>query len=300
MRISVASGKGGTGKTTVATNLALTAVRMGLNVHMLDCDVEEPNCHLFLKPDIISRASVFVPVPQVDEERCTSCGKCRDICRFNAIALIVGKVLFFNELCHGCGGCTRICPTGAIREVGREVGVVEEGRSNGLEVLQGRLRVGEAMPGPLIRAVKRRIQSDCLNIIDAPPGTSCPVIESVKGSDFVILVTEPTPFGLNDLEIAVGMVRELKLLFGVVINRCDIGDERVIRYCEKEEIPIIMELPDDRRIAEAYSRGEMIIDAVSEYAAPFSSLLETVLLAKLPFSAARRIVRPKYSSAIKR
>ncbi|MBW2307991.1 MAG: ATP-binding protein [Deltaproteobacteria bacterium] len=279
MKISVASGKGGTGKTTVAINLALTAVRQGMKVQLLDCDVEEPNCHLFLRPGIIQNVTVFVPVPQIDERKCTACGKCRDICRFNAIAVVAGKVLFFNELCHGCGGCTLICPEGAIIEVGREIGVVEEGQSDGLEVVQGSLRVGEAMAGPLIRAVKNRIQQDNLTIIDVPPGTSCPVIEAVKGSDFVLLVTEPTPFGLNDLELAVGMGRELGLPLGVVINRSDIGDARVIEYCGKENLPVLMEIPEDRSIAEAYSRGDIIIDAIPGYKNSFAGLLDKILKA---------------------
>jgi MinD superfamily P-loop ATPase len=279
MIISAASGKGGTGKTTVAINLALTAVRLGLKVQLLDCDVEEPNCHLFLKPNISQIAKVYVPVPEVDETKCDACGKCRDICRFHAIAIIAGKVLLFNELCHGCGGCKLICPERAIREVGRQIGIVEEGQSNGLEVVQGCLRVSEAMPGPLIRSVKRRIQPDILNIIDAPPGTSCPVIESVKGSNYVLLVTEPTPFGLNDLQLAVETVRELGLPFGVVISRCDIGDDRVRKYCEKEDITVLMEIRDDRRIAEAYSRGEIIIEAIPDYQSSFTCLLDNLIKA---------------------
>ncbi len=279
MKISVASGKGGTGKTTVAVNLALTALQQGMKVQLLDCDVEEPNCHLFLRPEIIRNATVFVPVPQVDETKCTACGKCRDICRFNAIAVIARKVLLFNELCHGCGGCTLICPEGAILEVGREVGVVEEGQSDGLEFVQGRLRVGEAMAVPLIRAVKNRIQQDSLTIIDASPGTSCPVIEAVKGADLVLLVTEPTPFGLNDLELAVEMGRELGLPLGVVINRSDIGDDRVVKYCQKENIPILMEIPEDRDIAEAYSRGDIIIEALPDYKSSFAGLLDKIIKA---------------------
>jgi len=265
MLIAVASGKGGTGKTTVATNLAVTLARQGRTTCYLDCDVEEPNGHIFLRPDITSSASVGVPVPAVDADKCTGCGKCGDICQYSAIVCINKKVLTFPELCHGCGGCSLVCPEGAISEVPREVGTVEEGMSDGVRFVHGRLRVSEAMSPPLIREVKKRVPGEDVAIVDVPPGTSCPVIEAVKGADFVVLVTEPTPFGLNDLELAVGMVRELGLPMGVLINRSDVGDARVIEYCERENIELLLEIPDDRRVAEAYSRGEMAVDAVPEW-----------------------------------
>ena len=262
MVIAVASGKGGTGKTTVATNLAVTLARRGERVCYVDCDVEEPNGHIFLKPDIKSRTPVGVPVPEVDTSKCTGCGKCGEICQYSAIVCINKKALTFSELCHGCGGCTLVCPEEAISEVPREVGVLEEGMADGVSFVHGRLRVGEAMSPPLIREVKKRIPRDGITIVDAPPGTSCPVIEAVKGADYVVLVTEPTPFGLNDLELAVGMVRELGSPTGVLINRSDIGDDRVRRYCDCEGIDVLVEIPDDRKVAEAYSRGEMAVDAV--------------------------------------
>lgn len=274
--IAVASGKGGTGKTTVATNLARVAADRGLPVSYLDCDVEEPNGHIFLKPEIEKTTSISVPVPVVDEGKCTACGKCKEICQYSAIALLGKTVLTFSNLCHGCGGCVLVCPVEAISETGREVGVVEEGTADGVRFVHGRLRIGEAMSPPLIREVKRRIRADGLNIIDVPPGTSCPVVQSVKGSDYVLLVTEPTPFGLNDLKLAVEMLRVLSLPFGVVVNRADIGDEAVFDYCRDELVDVLLRIPDDRRIAEAYSRGCLAAQALPEYGHIFESLLEDV------------------------
>jgi MinD superfamily P-loop ATPase len=268
MIISVASGKGGTGKTTIATSLAL-CWEEGL---FLDCDVEEPNAHIFLKPHIHERISVGIPVPEVDESKCSFCGKCAEVCEFNAIVVIKKKVLFFPELCHGCGGCSYICSEKAIKEVEREIGVVERGRSGKIDFIHGILNVGEPMAPPLIRQVKRHINSGTNAIIDASPGTSCPVVEAVNRSDFCLLVTEPTPFGLNDLKLAVEMLRKLTIPCGVVINCADIGDEEVQKYCKDEDIPILMTIPWDRRIAEAYSKGIILIDALPEFKNRFSQL----------------------------
>jgi len=265
MQIAVASGKGGTGKTTIATNLALTLSGEGKSVRYLDCDVEEPNGHIFLKPRIQRTEKVAVPVPQVDAALCTGCGQCGHICQFSAIVCIQKKVLTFPELCRGCGGCLLICPEKAISEIPREVGWVEEGHGEGVEFVHGRLKIGEAMAPPLIREVKRHILVDGVTIIDAPPGTSCPVIEAIKGTDFVLLVTEPTPFGLNDLKLAVEVVRALRILLAVLLNRCDLGDEEVKGYCREERIDILCEIPEDRRIALAYSQGAMAIRAIPEY-----------------------------------
>ncbi|MCK5255444.1 MAG: ATP-binding protein [Deltaproteobacteria bacterium] len=268
MILSVASGKGGTGKTIISTSLALS---LG-EVQFLDCDVEEPNGHIFLKPQINERLSVGIPVPEVDETKCNFCGKCAQICEFNAIVVIKKKVLFFPELCHGCGGCSYICPENAIKEVEREIGVIEKGRSGNIDFSHGILNVGEPMAPPLIKQVKGLITNNKDVIIDASPGTSCPVVETVKGSDFCLLVTEPTPFGLNDLILAVEMLKKLAIPSGVVINCADIGDDEVNKYCQSENIPILMTIPWDRKIAEAYSRGTPLIKAMPEFQNRFSQI----------------------------
>ncbi len=273
MIISVASGKGGTGKTTIAVNLALSLEK---NVQYLDCDVEEPNGHIFLKPKFEKTSIVGTPIPEVDESICTFCGKCAEICEYHAIIVLKGSVLVFKELCHSCAGCWLVCPVNAIRPQERELGVLEQGNVGEIEFIQGQLRIGEAMSPPLIRAVKKAMDPRKTVIIDAPPGTSCPVITAVKNSDFVILVTEPTPFGLHDLTLAVAMIRTMGIKFGVVINRSDIGHDAVQKYCEREQIPILMEIKNDRRIAEAYSRGVPMIKALPEYKTQFQQLYQEV------------------------
>jgi MinD superfamily P-loop ATPase len=274
MIISVASGKGGTGKTTVATNLA---VSIGSNVQLLDCDVEEPNAHLFIHPVFEKTEFITTPVPEVDENKCTCCGKCDEICQFKAIVLIGDTVLSFPELCHSCGGCMVVCPDGAITWTGRELGVIQKGSRNGLAFIHGRLRVGEAMSPPLIKKVRTHSRPDTFTIIDAPPGTSCPVIAAMKDADFVLLVTEPTPFGLHDLKMAVGAVKMLDIPAGLVINRSDIGDQNVKAYANRENLPILMEIPFDRRVAEAYSRGEMIVEALPGFKAKFLELYQKII-----------------------
>jgi MinD superfamily P-loop ATPase len=269
MIISIASGKGGTGKTTVATNLARS---IGSNVQLLDCDVEEPNAHLFINPSFTVSKSVFLPVPKVDEDRCTYCGKCAQICQFKAIAVVNQNVLVFDELCHSCGGCSEVCPEKAIQESGREIGVVQKGRSNGIEFIHAKLRIGEAMSPPLIKKVRACQHPEKLTIIDAPPGTSCPVMASIKNSDFVLLVTEPTPFGLHDLKLTVGAVELLNIPLGLVINRSDLGDDTVKEYARAFNLPVLMDIPFDRRIAEAYSRGEMLVDVMPEWKDRFLNL----------------------------
>ena len=273
MIISIASGKGGTGKTTVATNLA---VSLGGGVQLLDCDVEEPNAHLFIHPVFEKTEVVSTGVPEVDETKCNLCGKCGEICQFKAIVVIGKTVLPFQELCHSCGGCMEVCPEHAIREGQRALGEIEFGRRNGLEFIHGRLRVGEAMAPPLIRKVRSFARPDKVTIIDAPPGTSCPVIASMKETDFVLLVTEPTPFGLHDVKLAVGAVRILGIPCGLVINRSDMGDDRLREYAGAESIPILMEIPFDRKIAESYSRGELLVDVMPQWREKFLSLYEKI------------------------
>jgi MinD superfamily P-loop ATPase len=269
MIISVASGKGGTGKTTIAVNLAFSLQN---NVRLLDCDVEAPNSHLFLNPVIKEKKTVFAPVPEIDESKCSYCGKCAEICRFKAIAVLAETVLTFPEMCHGCGGCMEICPEKAISETGRELGIIESGDSEGIEFVHGRLRVGEAMSPPLIKKVLSAIHPEKINIIDAPPGTSCPVITAIKGADFVLMVTEPTPFGLHDLKLAVEAVKLLAIPQGLVINRSGMGYNRVKEYAERENLPILLEIPFDRKIAEAYSRGELIVRKIPELKEQFLKL----------------------------
>jgi len=273
MIISIASGKGGTGKTTVATNLALS---LGSGVQLLDCDVEEPNAHLFIHPTFDKTETVTTPVPEVDENKCNLCRKCAEICQFKAIVVIGETILPFLELCHSCGGCMAVCPEGAITEKGRELGIIQRGHRNGLAFVHGSLRVGEAMSPPLIRKVRSFTDPDKLTIIDAPPGTSCPVIASMEGADFVLLVTEPTPFGLHDLELALGAVKVLGIPCGLIINRSDMGDDQVKNYATKRCLPVLMEIPFDRRIAEAYSRGDLLIEVMPEWKAKFLALYDQI------------------------
>lgn len=278
MVIAVASGKGGTGKTTVAVNLALA---LG-DVQLIDCDVEEPNAHLFLKPDLTEKTPAQVMVPEIIEEKCTLCGRCQEVCAFNSLAVIPpndalkGGVLVFPNLCHSCGACFLLCPEGAIREVHREIGVVETGRAGTIRFAHGRLHVGEAMSPLLIRQVKKHIDRTRTTLIDAPPGTSCPVINAIEGSDYCLLVTEPTPFGLNDLVLAVEVLRVMGIPHGLVINRCDIGDDGVESYARVNGIPVLMRIPFDRTIAELYSRGLNVVETDREYAEKFRALFKDI------------------------
>jgi MinD superfamily P-loop ATPase len=271
MILAIASGKGGTGKTTVSVNLARMS---GSDVLLLDCDVEEPNDHLFLQGVPGEPVPVNTPVPRVDESLCNGCGECGRVCEYHAIVSFGTKPLVFTEMCHGCGGCTLVCPTKAISEVGVRIGVVETIPAGNVTLVKGTLDVGSAMAPPLVRAVKSHLRTGVPTILDAPPGTSCPVIATLQGADVIVLVTEPTPFGLHDLKLAIDMVRELHIPFGVAVNRVGIGDDRVHVFCKEQDIPILLEIPDDRRIAEAYSRGNLIVEALPEYRGLFQSLID--------------------------
>lgn len=277
MIIAVASGKGGTGKTTIAINLALAQGRKELQ--LLDCDVEEPNAHLFLKPVFNTKETVSIPIPKIDEKKCTYCGRCAEICAFNAITVLKENIMVFPELCHGCGGCAYFCPESAIAEIPRGIGTLEKGTAYGFDFLHGHLNPGEAMSPPLINAVKSRIDENKDVLIDAPPGTSCPVVAALKGSDFCLLVTEPTPFGLNDLELAVQMLKKLQIPTGVLINRADLGNNCVEEYCRQEGIPILMQIPWDRELARLYARGEPIVLHSSAWTESFKKLWGQIMAA---------------------
>jgi len=275
MIISVASGKGGTGKTLVATSLALSLKNI-YNVQLLDCDVEEPNDHVFMKPTITRSEAVSIPVPSVDEEKCSHCGKCGEVCAYNAIAVTKQKVLIFPELCHGCGACSYLCPEKAISEVDNEIGVIETGNTDGIKFGHGKLDIGQAMAPPVIRKVKALVNNDSAVIIDVSPGTSCPVVESIKGIDFCLLVTEPTPFGLNDLVLAVETVKELGIPCGIVLNRAGIGDGKTEEYCRDENLPILLTIPLDTEIAGFYSRGIPLVEGLPRWKSSFLELFDKI------------------------
>ncbi len=272
--IAIASGKGGTGKTTVAVNLAAVAA---FPVTLLDCDVEEPNAHLFLQPEWDHEERCAVTVPAFDMDKCTACGDCRDACRFNAIIILKGEPKVFPELCHSCGTCALVCKEDAITEVPREIGTVYSGRHGNISFTYGLLDVGEAQSPPLILNVKAFAAGNGLTIVDCPPGTACPAVEASRGADYMVLVTEPTPFGLNDLKLAVEMARVLNIPFGVLLNRSDFGDDAVNRYCEDEGIEIILEIPFDRELAEVCSGGGIAVDVIPKYRTMFNQLLDRLM-----------------------
>jgi MinD superfamily P-loop ATPase len=272
MRIAVASGKGGTGKTTIATNLARVLGECSKSVQYLDCDVEEPNGNIFLQSKIDRTEPITVGVPEVDLNKCTRCGKCSQLCQYKSISCIKDTVITFENLCHSCRGCMLVCPVGAITEKQQYVGSVSIGNSTGVKFIEGRLKVGDIRSVSAIKAVKRYICDEGISIIDAPPGTSCPVIEAVRDCDHVLLVTECTPFGLNDLELAVEMVVRLGLNFSIVINRSGTGDSRIREFCESRKLDISIELADDLNVAKAYSRGELIVECKDNYKKQFLEL----------------------------
>jgi len=232
---------------------------------------------LFLRGSTTKEEAVTLPIPEIDESLCDGCGECGKFCEYHAIVSFGTAPLVFPEMCHGCGGCEKVCPKKAIHEVDKRIGAIETFQAGKITLIQGRIDVGVAMAPPLIRAVKAHLQNGLPAILDAPPGTSCPVIATLRGTDFVVLVTEPTPFGLHDLKLAVDMVRDLGMPFGVVVNRVGIGDDRVHIYCNEQNIPVFLEIPDDRRIAEAYSKGSLIVEALPEYRGLFQSLIEKTM-----------------------
>ena len=259
VKVAVASGKGGTGKTFVATNLVSV-----IGGQLVDCDVEEPNAHLFLKPRMERMLPVTVTVPRVDESKCDHCRRCAEACRYHALLVLSDRVLFFEELCHSCGVCRFVCPHGAIWEEEKEIGQVRIGEANGVRFIGGVLRVGEPRAVPVIKEAKAQVDPQGPCILDAPPGTSCPAIETVKGSDFCLLVTEPTPFGISDLKMAVEAFRKLGVKMGVVINRCDLG-EGAREFCLREGLEVLCEIPFDSRISQVYADGHLVVDKLPEY-----------------------------------
>lgn len=276
--VAVAAGKGGTGKTLVATSLAVAINdQYDCGVELLDCDVEEPNADLLLHPRIVSREPVHILVPQVDLEACTRCGRCTELCEFSAIAVIRDAVLTFPELCAGCGVCSFGCPVEAIAEIKREVGELGKGVTDeGIDFYQGRVKVGEQRSGPVTHAVKGEMHADMATVLDAPPGTACPMQETIEGADYCILVTEPTPFGLSDLKAAVETCRALAVACGVIINRDGIGDAGVEEYCDADGLPLLLRIPHERRIAEAYSRGETLSHALPEWRSRLCDVYEQI------------------------
>ncbi len=274
MIIAIASGKGGTGKTSVTVNLARA---IDIPVQLLDCDVEAPNAQLFLPGATISDETVAMRIPEFDAEKCDACDRCVAFCQFNALASVGKTPMLFPDLCHGCGGCALICPRDAIRERDFRIGEIRTSHSGSITLKTGRLDIGIARAAMLVHALKERIDQATVTLLDAPPGTACQAVATLRGADFVVLVTEPTAFGLHDLQLAVDTVRALGLPFGVVINRSGIGDSRVHHYCAQENISLLLEIPDDRRIAEAYSRGQIIIDALPEYRPHFERLWQSIV-----------------------
>ncbi|MGD8814573.1 MAG: ATP-binding protein [Anaerolineales bacterium] len=277
MIITVASGKGGTGKTTVACSLALSV--QDLMPVVLDCDVEAPNAHLALQPALSERQTVSIRIPEVQPERCTACGRCGEVCPFHAIVMLGEKVLVFPELCHGCGSCTRNCPEGAITEVEKPIGIVEGGKAAaGFPFAHGILNIGEPMAVPIIRRLKdwEPASDETLVIRDAPPGTACPVVETLRGADFALMVTEPTPFGLHDLRLAADVAKAIGVPAGVVINRDGVGDESVDDFCRENGLPILMRIPLSREIGEATARGQSLVDAFPEYLPRFQELFTNI------------------------
>ena len=277
MIVNVLSGKGGTGKTTVSTNLAYVLREAGKDVQLLDADVEEPNTHVFFDIDVEEERSVDILLPVVDKEKCTLCGECAKVCQFGAIVVFPKTVMVFDYLCHGCGACSMICPEKAISERPKSIGKIVYGKTReGIKYGMGLLNIGEPSGVRIIREMKKGMKDAEITVIDSPPGTSCPVVESLRRSDFAILVTESTPFGLHDLKMAVRVVREMEIEMGVVINRYDPNFTDLEEYLESEGIPVLMKIPFDRKIAALYSRGEIFSKHLKEWKEEFLKMFERI------------------------
>ena len=276
MKIAIASGKGGTGKSTISTNLAYLLSKSEKNIALVDCDVEEPNCHIFLKPSYNDRQKTYITIPKINSDKCIKCGKCAEVCQFNALAFVQDKVLLFSDLCHGCESCKINCPANAIEDDKRNIGEIESGKAYDFYFIQGKSRIGEAMSSPLIKATKKYADLKDINIqiLDCPPGTSCPVISAVNGVTYVILVTEPTPFGFNDLKLAVGVMRKMNLPFGIVINRSSENDKLIENWATEEKIDILTKIPDSIEVAKCYSKGQLILEANNNFEKYFTPLIE--------------------------
>jgi MinD superfamily P-loop ATPase len=301
MDIVISSGKGGTGKTFIATNLAKILSEKNNQIHYLDCDVEEPNGHLFLKPVIEHEEDINLIAPSgVDKEKCILCGKCAQICKYNAIAIVNKQVLIFNELCHVCGGCKIVCPVDAIIEKERKIGVLKKGISGKIKVYYALLETAEGGMSPRLVKKVKEYAGEGINILDSPPGTNCPVVETVKDADLCVLVTDPTPFGVNDLKLSVDMAREIGQEPVILVNRAEYKDTALKEYCLKEGVEIIGEIPDERRIAECYSRGEMATDKFPEVKKLFEILSDKILMLAQEGKRKARLTKKKklYDSQI--
>lgn len=274
MIVAVASGKGGVGKTTIASALAEAGEAA---VHLVDCDVEEPNCHILNGTEGGLKRDIHSSVPEIDEKLCRLCGACAEFCKFNALGVSGKRVLVFKELCHSCGGCRMVCPVGAVKEREFTIGFTETAESGDRRFSRGVLRVGNAMAPPVIRSAKELVDNRGeLTLLDCSPGTSCPAVEGIRGADYVILVSEPTPFGLNDLKLAVEMVRGLKYEMGVIVNRSGRRDQDINRYCREEGIPVLLRIPESRKVAEAYSEGRGLLAAKPEMSEAFRGVLNYI------------------------
>lgn len=276
MKISVASGKGGTGKTMVATNLGLALLAKEKSVQLLDCDVEEPNLHVFIKGNQMKSHEVSLPIPKVDYDKCLYCGKCSEVCQYNAIALLKRTLVIFPDVCHSCGGCWHLCPNGALEPTPRKIGTVTVSQAGCLELVSGKLKLGTHISPPLVKAVRGYENQAGIVIIDGPPGSSCPVMAAVEDTDYCILVTEPTPFGLHDLALAVGLLRVLGIPCGVVLNRAVPGNDLIDRYCVEKDLPILLRIPQQTEIAKAYAKGIPLVEMNPKWQDEFYNLYRQV------------------------